>query len=58
MCEGSFLLVGLKPGEYQISALYDGVLQRKTLTIKADQHEKVSIYWRQVDTARAIHTVQ
>lgn len=45
-CDGPFLLIALKPGQYVIEALFDGVAQQRKVNIRKDQPEKVSIYWK------------
>ena len=46
VCDGPFLLLGLKPGQYVIEATYDGVSQKRVVLIRPNQSEKQSIYWR------------
>ena len=45
-CDGPFLLIALKPGQYVIEASYDGVVQQRKIYLTQDKPEKLSIYWK------------
>lgn len=44
--EGPYMLVNLVPGDYAIEAAYEGVLQKRTLSIKADSSQKIALFWK------------
>ena len=44
--EGPYMLVNLVPGDYAIEATYEGVMQKKTLSVKADSSQKISLFWK------------
>jgi hypothetical protein len=44
--EGPYMLVNLDSGDYAIQASYQGVEQKKAISIKAGQPQKVSIFWK------------
>jgi hypothetical protein len=46
ICDGPFLLLGLKPGSYVIEASYEGITQQRNVMVRQGQSEKLSIYWR------------
>lgn len=46
ICDGPFLLLDLNSGEYIMEFTYNDVIQKKIVTIKPKQPEKLSIYWR------------
>lgn len=46
VCDGPFLLLGLKPGTYVIDATYEGVSQQKNVIMKLGPPESLSIYWK------------
>lgn len=43
---GPFMLVNLAPGDYAIEASYEGVTQRRSLSIRADSLQKISLFWK------------
>ena len=44
--DGPYMLVNLAPGDYAIEATYEGVMQKKTLSVKADSSQKISLFWK------------
>jgi hypothetical protein len=44
--EGPYMLINLSAGEYAIVANYQGVEQKRSISIKAGQAQKISIFWR------------
>lgn len=44
--EGPYMLVNLVPGDYAIEATYEGVLQKRALSIKADSSQKIALFWK------------
>jgi hypothetical protein len=44
--EGPYMLVNLDTGDYVIQASYQGVEQKRSISIKAGQAQKVSIFWK------------
>ena len=44
--DGPYMLVNLTPGDYVIEATYEGVMQKRVLSIKADSSQKISLFWK------------
>ena len=44
--DGPYMLVNLMPGDYAIEATYEGVTQKRALSIKADSSQKISLFWK------------
>lgn len=44
--DGPYMLVNLVPGDYGIEATYEGVMQKRALSIKADSSQKISLFWK------------
>ena len=44
--EGPYMLINLGAGEYAIVANYQGVEQKRSISIKAGQAQKISIFWK------------
>lgn len=44
--EGPYMLVNLDSGDYVIQASYEGVEQKRAISIKAGQSQKISIFWK------------
>ena len=44
--DGPYMLVNLAPGDYGIEATYEGVMQKRALSIKADSSQKISLFWK------------
>jgi len=44
--DGPYMLINLLQGEYSIEAAYQGVVQRRVLSIKANSPQKISLFWK------------
>ena len=44
--DGPYMLVNLVPGDYGVEATYEGVMQKRALSIKADSSQKISLFWK------------
>ena len=44
--EGPYMLVNLDAGDYLIQASYQGVEQKRAISIKAGQPQKISLFWK------------
>ena len=44
--DGPYMLVNLVPGDYGIEATYEGVMQKRVLSMKADSSQKISLFWK------------
>ena len=44
--DGPYMLINLVPGDYSIEATYEGVVQKRSLSIKSDTSQKISIFWK------------
>ena len=44
--EGPYMLINLTPGDYAIQASYQGVEQKRSISVKAGQSQKISIFWK------------
>jgi hypothetical protein len=44
--DGPYMLVNLAPGDYVIEATYEGVMQKRVLSIKADSSQKIALFWQ------------
>ena len=44
--DGPYMLINITPGDYQILASYQGVEQKRTLTVKANSSQKLNIFWK------------
>ena len=44
--EGPYMLINLVPGDYVIEATYEGVVQKRSLSIKSDASQKISLFWK------------
>ena len=44
--DGPYMLINLPSGDYTIQASYQGVMQTRSISIKADSSQKVSIFWK------------
>jgi len=42
--QGPYMLINLEPGDYVIQASYQGVEQKRALSIKADLPQKISLF--------------
>jgi hypothetical protein len=44
--DGPYMLVNLAPGDYMIVAVYGRITQKRSVSIKADSSQKVSLFWK------------
>ena len=44
--DGPYMLINLVPGDYLIEATYQGVMQKRPLSIKAEAPQKISLFWK------------
>ena len=44
--EGPYILINLVPGDYALEASYEGVLQKRSVSIKPDSSQKISLFWK------------
>ncbi|WP_251368759.1 carboxypeptidase-like regulatory domain-containing protein [Polynucleobacter sp. MWH-Braz-FAM2G] len=44
--DGPYMLINLEPGDYAIEASYQGVVQKRAISIKAGASQKISIFWK------------
>ena len=44
--DGPYMLINLEPGDYSIEASYQGVEQKRTLNVKANASQKISVFWK------------
>jgi len=43
---GPYMLINIEPGEYSLQASYQGVEQKRAISLKAGQSQKLSIFWK------------
>ena len=44
--DGPYMLINLESGDYIIQASYQGVLQSRSINIKTNSSQKISIFWK------------
>ena len=44
--DGPFMLINLESGDYVIEATYQGVMQKRVISIKPDSPQKISLFWK------------
>jgi len=44
--DGPYMLVNLVSGDYLIEATYQGVVQKRALSVKSDSSQKISLFWK------------
>lgn len=44
--DGPYMLINLTAGDYVIQASYQGVDQKRSISMKAGQSQKISIFWK------------
>ncbi len=44
--DGPYMLINLESGDYVIEAAYEGVVQKRMLSIKASSPQKISLFWK------------
>lgn len=42
---GPYILINLAPGDYQIVGTYQGLEQKRAVTVKANSSQKINIFW-------------
>lgn len=45
--DGPYMLINLESGDYQIQASYQGVEQRRSISVKSGTPQKIVIFWKQ-----------
>ena len=46
LADGPYMLINLEPGDYTIEASFQGVSQKRALSIKANTSQKISLFWK------------
>ena len=46
LADGPYMLINFVPGDYVLEANYQGVIQKRALSIKANSSQKVSLFWK------------
>jgi hypothetical protein len=44
--DGPYMLINLVAGDYLIEAAYEGVIQKRSLSIKAESSQKIALFWK------------
>jgi hypothetical protein len=44
--EGPYILINLEPGEYVLQAAYQGVEQKRVISVKSSQSQKITLFWK------------
>ena len=44
--DGPYMLINLESGDYAIEANYEGIIQKRAISIKPDVPQKIAIFWR------------
>ena len=44
--DGPYMLINLESGDYVMEAIYQGVAQKRALSINAGSPQKISIFWK------------
>jgi hypothetical protein len=44
--DGPYMLINLEPGDYAIEASYQGVEQKRALSVNANAFQKISLFWK------------
>ena len=44
--DGPYMLINLEPGDYFIEASFQGVEQKRALSVKANTSQKISLFWK------------
>lgn len=45
-CDGPMMLINLKPGRYEITSSYLGIIKKNSIIIQSKKLQKLSIFWR------------
>jgi len=43
---GPYILINLPVGNYQIAATYQGVVQKKSVSVKSTASQKINLFWK------------
>ena len=46
LADGPYMLINFVPGDYVLEANYQGVIQKRALSIKANSSQKISLFWK------------
>ena len=44
--DGPYMLINLESGDYVIEATYQGVVQKRAISMKANSSQKISVFWK------------
>ena len=44
--EGPYMLINLESGDYLLEASYQGVVQKRAISIKTNTPQKISVFWK------------
>lgn len=44
--EGPYMLINLAAGDYALEASYEGVVQKRSVSIRPDSSQKISLFWK------------
>jgi predicted RNA-binding protein YlxR (DUF448 family) len=44
--DGPYMLINLTAGDYLVAATYQGVEQKRSISVKANSPQKISIFWK------------
>jgi predicted RNA-binding protein YlxR (DUF448 family) len=44
--DGPYMLINLDAGDYSIEASYQGVIQKRAISVKANTPQKISLFWK------------
>lgn len=44
--DGPYILINLTPGQFQVEASYQGMLQKRTVNIQGSVPQKLAIFWK------------
>jgi len=44
--DGPYMLINLAHGDYVIEATYEGVNQKRALSVKSDSPQKIALFWK------------
>jgi len=46
LADGPYMLINFVPGDYVLEADYQGVIQKRALSVKADSSQKIALFWK------------
>lgn len=44
--EGPYMLINLAAGDYALETSYEGVVQKRSVSIRPDSSQKISLFWK------------